>query len=207
MAQVNLIGVSGRKRSGKNTTAAFIRDILAEAKGPQFEEKAFAGKLKLCASILTGIPVEGFESEQDKDTPLEEIWNTYNQFGLKVPMTRRDFLKKMGTDACNARLHPRTWINALFMDYKPASKSLFGETYPNWIITDVRFPDEVDAIKARGGKVIRLRRPSNENSGDTHASETALDNYNAFDFNIINDGTPEQLLEKVKMIVFKLKLI
>lgn len=207
MAKVNLIGISGKKRSGKNTTASFITEILAENGGTKFEEKSFAGKLKLCASIITGIPLDGFESEQDKETQLDAIWNTYNQLGLKVPMTRRNFLKKFGTDACTKKLHENTWVNALFMDYKPTEKSIFEEAYPNWIITDVRFPDEVEAIKRRGGQVIRIKRPWNDNSGDQHLSETALDNYNGFDFHIINDGTPDQLKEKVKMILFKLKLI
>ena len=91
----------------------------------------------------------------------------------------------------------------------------------NWIITDVRFPNEVQAIKDRGGIVIRVNRPetwkstgcvimdmsSNDRSKDVvikyteHPSETALDDYE-FDIVVENDGSIEELVEKVK----KLKL-
>jgi hypothetical protein len=47
---------------------------------------------------------------------------------------------------------------------------------PDWIITDVRFPNEVKAIEDRGGIVIRVNRDSIK-SNDEHPSETALDHY------------------------------
>ena len=36
--------------------------------------------------------------------------------------------------------------------------------YPNWIITDVRFPNEADAIKGRGGIIIRVNRKHGYNN-------------------------------------------
>ena len=69
--------------------------------------------------------------------------------------------------------------------------------YPNWIITDVRFPNEAKAVKDRGGILIRINRPGFENTGD-HLSEIALDDYKNFDTIIINDGTIEDLSKKIK---------
>jgi hypothetical protein len=73
-------------------------------------------------------------------------------------------------------------------------------TDSNWIITDVRFPNEAQAIKDRGGIIIRIERPGGESHcGGAHASETALDDYD-FDIVINNDGTIDELIDKVKQL-------
>ena len=198
---VNLLSVSGKKRSGKNQVATFINEILTERYGKDFqpyEEKAFAHLVKVFASMLTGVPLNGFETAEDKATELGPEWACYDKFGLRIPMTRRLFLQKLGTDACNTNLHKDTWINGLFQDWLPEEK---------WIVTDVRFPQEVQAIKQRKGIIIRVTRPETDNNGDTHASETSLDKYTGFDYNIINDGTLDQLRDQVKSILLKIKLI
>lgn len=83
------------------------------------------------------------------------------------------------------------------------------DVYPNWIITDVRFPNEVKAIKDRGGIVIRVDRYTGNIliDNDTHAitdwqhpSETVLDTYEDWDYVIYNDGTIEDLIEKVRKL-------
>lgn len=106
---------------------------------------------------------------------------------------------------------------------------------PNWVITDCRFPNEADAIKAKGGINIRINRPiiirksysehkhineiydpNNEAhvalikgellQNPPHESETALDNYE-FDYVIENDGTIEDLINKVRVILKDINLI
>lgn len=57
---------------------------------------------------------------------------------------------------------------------------------PNWIITDVRFPNEVKAIKDKGGIIIRVNRYGMP-EGDAHESETALDKYTEWDGIILNE--------------------
>lgn len=78
-----------------------------------------------------------------------------------------------------------------------------------WIITDVRFPNEVQAIQDRGGIVIRVNRTAGSVliNNDTHSvtdhqhpSETALDYCNDFDYVIENDGSIEDLIDKVKQL-------
>ena len=52
----------------------------------------------------------------------------------------------------------------MFADYKVIDGRTFQDpddsniNYPNWLITDVRFPNEVDAIKERQGIIIRINR-------------------------------------------------
>jgi hypothetical protein len=76
--------------------------------------------------------------------------------------------------------------------------------YPSWCITDMRFPNEMDAVKEREGITIRVVRPGTESG--THPSETALDEA-TFDYEIINDGEIVDLIEKVKTILIKEKII
>lgn len=81
----------------------------------------------------------------------------------------------------------------------------------NWIITDVRFPNELEAIKKHKGITIRINRGLVERTGKLiqepeHPSETALDGAK-FDYIIENNGTIEELLNKVKKILINEKII
>ena len=239
-----IIGISGRMGSGKNTVGDIIEKICLTNEGPVFEQKSFAGKLKQIASLLTGIPVEKFEDQEFKKTLLSPEWGTIHTNPLNsIPvfedvrflhmMSVRELLQKLGTEAMRDGLHENVWVNALFADYKSKRELLqadgtwiesdTGEVdfavsikYPKWIITDMRFPNEMDAIKERGGITIRVVRPhgyTNPHTGvykemplSYHPSETALDEA-TFDYEIINDGEIVDLIEKVKTILIKEKII
>jgi hypothetical protein len=139
-------------------------------------------------------------------------------------MTYREFLQRLGTEAMRDGLHTNVWVNALFADYKGIpTGAIIGEKisltessyyseypeimYPNWIITDMRFPNEMEVVKEKGGITIRVVRPhgyTNPHTGEYkemplsyHPSETALDD-SVFDYEIINDGEIVDLIEKVK---------
>lgn len=100
-------------------------------------------------------------------------------------------------------------------DYKDSNtftikipKDSFPEPYdngfPNWIITDMRFPNEMKAIKDRGGITIRIERlgqPVNN-----HPSETSLDDA-TFDYVVNNDGSIDELVEMVQNILIKENII
>jgi len=160
-------------------------------------------------------------------------------------MTPRLMLQLLGTECGRQIIHPNIWVNSLFADYnqpidetqkinKDKGYAYKGEI-SNWIITDVRFPNEAQAIKDRGGIVIRVNRPidlrfpklwkmfistnpvfagvgqffswmmgQDEEMKKLHRtlhhpSETALDDYD-FDHVIDNNGSIEELVEKVKQL-------
>lgn len=69
------------------------------------------------------------------------------------------------------------------------------DKYPKWVITDVNTKNEAQAIKDRGGILIRV------NMGSYHLSETGLDYNNDFNYIIDNNGTIEELVEKIKLIL------
>ena len=84
-----------------------------------------------------------------------------------------------------------------------------GFEYPNWVITDVRFPNEAKAIKDRNGLLVRLESNRCDETA-LHLSETALDNYggvgnevipNRWDKVIYNNGTIKDLVDQVKRLI------
>lgn len=197
-----IISLSGYAKVGKDEVANIIRSI-----DPSWEIKKFSGKLKQIASIITGIPVEKFEDQEFKKTNLGPEWFTwYPNLDRPEPMTVREFLQKLGTDAIRDGLHKDAWVNALFSTYYPGGRTVRLTEYikqdippSKWIITDTRFPNELSAIKVYGGKTVKIMRPGVE-PVNAHPSETALDGYE-FDHIIYNNGTLEDLREAVKEIL------
>ena len=130
-------------------------------------------------------------------------------------------LQLLGTKCGRNIIHPNIWVNSLMNEYKlirdtkvseflkaeglPETMNGGKEYYPNWIITDMRFLNEMEAVKKKDGITIRVNR-NLEESKDQHESETELDNAE-FDYVINNDGTIEELIEKVREILTKEKLI
>lgn len=163
--------------------------------------------------------------------PYNESTGTEN-YTLVKP-TPRLLMQLLGTECGRQILHPNVWVNALMNDYKPTlehQKDLFDlpnveipdaeqttwiqQQYPNWIIPDVRFPNELKAVKDRAGITIRVNRPDfveNSITGEKfpvkihrkkHLSETSLDNAE-FDYIIDNSGTIADLEDKVLEILKK----
>jgi ABC-type oligopeptide transport system ATPase subunit len=181
-----------------------------------WEIKKYAGKVKEIASLLTGIPIEKFEDQEFKKTTLSEEWDFADNDAPDNIMTIRMFLQKLGTEAMRNGLHTNVWVNALMSEYvcvhcglNPCSishKNLLGmqPKYPNWIITDMRFSNEMEAVVKRKGITIRINRP--EINLLDHPSETSLDTAE-FNYTIDNSSTIEELIKKVKDILVKEKII
>jgi hypothetical protein len=206
-----IIGISGYSGVGKDTVGAIIQYLHCD--NPQtsiekicadyseyeywldeqsdWEIRKFAGKLKDIASHLTGIDIEDFEDQDFKKTYLGKEWDyQIDQFNPVQKMTVRDFLQKLGTDALRDGLHPNVWVNALMADY--------DEEF-NWIVTDVRFPNEAQAIKDRDGIIIRVDRPG-ISPINAHPSEIGLDDWN-FDYRIANVSDIFSLKQTVEQIL------
>lgn len=209
---------SKNQTDGKNRSYnSYVMD-LGMGHQPTWEIKKFAEKLKQIASLLTGIPREKFEDQKFKQMYMSEEWDNPNpviyENGNKawMPMTYREFLQKLGTEGIRNGVHPNAWVNALFADYTLQDYEYHGQAngqpvYPNWIITDCRFPNEAQAVKERGGIVIRIDRfkIAEEGNKNLHPSETSLDDWN-FDYRISNNSTIENLIEKVREMLIKFNI-
>jgi len=221
-----IIGISGRIGSGKDTVAGMIKEMTPSI---NWEVRKFAYKLKQIASMLTGILPENFENQEFKKGYLGSEWDylvdlprTDGSSKIKVRMTVRELLQKLGTDAMRNNLHPNVWVNALMADYVRPShwedrfydeaktlcsgrEEVWGEL-PNWLITDCRFENEAQAIKDRGGIVIRVVRGDGKPVTGEHISESALDGY-AFDYVIRNDSSLENLKHRVSIFLQEKEIV
>lgn len=131
----------------------------------------------------------------------------------KYYLTPRRILQLLGTDGVRNIIHPDAWVNALMSGYEPAinwtyiqepSPEELENDLPNWLIPDLRFPNELKAIEDRKGITIRIERP--DLPEDNHPSETALDDAE-FDYIIENSGTVGDLVDMVKDLLRNEKII
>lgn len=180
MEHPNLIGIAGRAGAGKDLAYKLIRDIT----GIDYVNKKFSLKIKEVTSLITGVSTADLERHDVKESPMGPEWDTvYHQAcnwapprnGFSMPedlvvkresLTPRRFMQLLGTEFGRDMIHPDIWVNALFSDY--------NSDY-NWIITDVRFPNEILRIKREGGITIRLVRDGNREPKSDHASEAGID--------------------------------
>lgn len=196
-----IIAISGKIGSGKNTVANLVAKYLTNT-SKTIVHKYFAFKLKKIVEIITGIEMK------------QSFWNNYfsngitdfsseakNIFIAEFNMTIGQMLQKIGTDVFRDHFDREIWIKALFADYDQ-----FEHSNSIWIITDVRFLNEVQKIKELDGiliKVNRFEKNIDEFSkrDKQHASEIELDDCQDFDFVIDNNSTLEDLEENVKQII------
>ena len=102
---------------------------------------------------------------------LDKYRETSNNQRFIVKLTPRKLLQLLGTECGRDIIHPDIWVNSLMGEYKPCEKHAFSQgrnpgrtfksyqpKYPKWIITDLRFPNELEAVKKRDGLTIRVNR-------------------------------------------------
>ena len=121
--------------------------------------------------------------------------------------TIRDIMQVLGTDLLRQDFNNNIHVAATLGSIKENEKV---------ILTDLRFPNEAQAIKDRGGINIRINRPCSVCGGvgyhkldcqpSEHISEKSLENYE-FDYVIENSGTIEELIKQVKKILIKEKIL
>lgn len=157
--------------------------------------------------FTTKVNKNAFTSEQAVRIAIEH--------GFKYERTVREFLQELGTDVL------RNWIgdvhvNATFNNYVPMRKRLTNATpyselqnnipqLPNWLITDMRFPNEFDAVVERGGIPVKITDPRKEVPQNLHESEKALRD-RKFSWYFINDSTFYNLHAQVKEFTEHFKL-
>lgn len=179
-----IIGITGKAQSGKDTACRIVQLIntvdydcaCSEGEGEKYildnvdnilpitcmwEKHAFADKLKECASTILGVPRFMFESGKFKESftslPLS------NKEG--EPMTNREFLQYFGTEVGRS-IDKDLWIKALMYSYGRDKES-------HWIVPDVRFPNEADAIRNAGGVLWKIERDGS--GAGNHISEKLID--------------------------------
>jgi hypothetical protein len=154
MTLSTLIGLTGRKRSGKNT----VGDVF---QGGGYTQLSFAAPIKIMiAGLLSyqGVPAPTIREMLEGD--LKEVPTKY--LGGQSP---RYAMQKLGTEWGRGEMKDSLWVDIL-MNARTQFEAV--------VVTDVRFPNEVEAIKAAGGEVYRINRPGLP-AADCHLSEALID--------------------------------
>jgi hypothetical protein len=122
-----------------------------------------------------------YGSDEDKNKPTTLQLN--GQF-----LSARDILQYIGTDIFRS-LKPDVWVEATIKKVQRDKPQLA-------IITDCRFPNEVDIIRNNNGKVLRLSRDLHKSD---HLSETILDpeNYDWENFDFVLNNSEMTILEQL----------
>ncbi|UIW13508.1 deoxynucleoside monophosphate kinase [Arthrobacter phage Lizalica] len=164
-----LIGLIGKKRTGKDTFAAkLVRDhgYVRVALADPLREAALA-----LDPIMGTFPlnVEGIVRTREwrLSDVIEELgWEKAKDY---IPEVRRT-LQRLGTESIRS-LDDQFWIRTAFQRID----ALRAEGKPV-VVTDVRYPNEADAIRDATGYLVRIVRDLPDD-GDAHASEKAMDDY------------------------------
>lgn len=181
-----IIGLSGYARAGKSESGKGL-----EAKG--WKVYAFADKLREALYALNPIVVgreQAFELEWPRHANLRDVIDEHGWDGYKSTIYNdeiRRLIQTMGTDVGRNLIGENIWVDATLKGY---------QSWQNWVIADVRFPNEADAIRRKGGRIIRINKPGLGPLND-HPSETSLDDYR-FDAVLTNRGDIGMLHRKIQ---------
>lgn len=172
-----IIGLSGYAQTGKDTVAQHL------ISNHGYRRIAFADPIRNALYKLNPLVEAGEFRAVHLASAVDGMgWEETKRIS---PETRR-LLQVLGTEVGREMFGQDFWVNQ-------AMKSL-GK-FDKAVITDVRYPNEYKAIKARDGIIIRIVKPGTS-AVNGHTSETALDNF-SFDATIVNDGTFYDLNKKI----------
>ncbi|MFJ9616699.1 deoxynucleotide monophosphate kinase family protein [Streptomyces noursei] len=169
------IALMGRARAGKDTVAA----RLVEPHG--YTRIAFADPIKRMALDIDPIMVANHDwgPSVKRLSGVVEFWG-WERAKDQYPGVRR-ILQHIGQTVRD--LDPEFWIRVALRELDSVSGPV--------VVTDVRYPNEAEALRARGFRLVRVIRPGQDLT-NSHASETALDDYqpNAV---VVNAGSLSEL--------------
>ena len=208
-----VISLSGFKGSGKDTAALLMRSKMP------FESLSFAAPLKEALAAMFGWPRELLDGTTPESRAWRETPDIYwsDQFGHTV--TPRFVLQHFGTDVVRQHMLDNFWIAAVQKQIENSNSNI--------IVTDARFPNELDMVRKLGGITVRIKRgtepwwyqPSvvlnnlprwlakvvllfRPKLRQVHISERAWIGY-PFDFEIENNGSLADLEQKIELLLQK----
>ena len=212
-----IIGLTGLAGSGKDTVAA-----LLAMKG--FTRYAFADELRrevartldIAQGIAkfvataddlwdTGLALRAYGKEVSDAIHLRML-SSEMTYAKPTPPLIRELLQRHGTEFRRTQ-DPNYWVG-LLMSHISAARLAYINACTDCkvpvrmekvIISDVRFPNEAEAIRDRGGKIWRVIRPGVKPVND-HSSESGQAEIVA-DVELVNDGTVYELALKVRDIL------
>lgn len=155
-----IVGIAGKKRSGKDTMASAFED-----RG--YRRVSFAAPVRNFVESIMGDEI----TDENKEREIPWLGNG---------ISPRKLMQTVGTEWGRA-IHPDLWVLALMRQVDKAHALLPEQRMPSrfwgfrsdFVIPDVRFENEARAIRDRGGVIIHIHRPGL--SGDAHVSEAGIE--------------------------------
>ena len=174
-----IIGLSGYARSGKDTVAGMLMGLHG------YEQVAFADKIRELLYEMDPLVMHNYMDFRLQDIVDSKTWEVAK---TEFPEVRR-LLQDLGVGA-RKLFSEDFWVYQVLSDVVPQDKL---------VISDVRFENEAQCIKAFGGQIWRINRPGVEAAND-HVSEHQLNDWD-FDAVIENDGDMPELMGKIKALL------
>lgn len=201
-----ILGFVGFMSSGKGTCA----DYLVREHG--FVKESFANSVKDAVSVVFGWDRQLLEGDTDYSRGWRERADPWwsNRFGYEF--SPRSALQLMGTEAGRDVFDENIWVYSMFRRIDHSK---------NYVIADVRFPNEIQKIKEDGGMIIRVKKGPDpiwylpamdvnrkldlnvmaENFPQVHYSEWAWIGSEGIDYTINNDGSIEDLENEIEKLL------
>ena len=140
-----IIGLVGLIGSGKNSAAEYL--IAAY----NFKQESFASSLKDTLSCIFRWDRSKLEGISELDRTWRDQIDIWWAQRLNIPdLTPRKMLQQIGTDLFRNHFHNDIWVASLENKLQKYSENI--------VITDCRFPNEIEAIRKLGGIIVRVKR-------------------------------------------------
>lgn len=176
-----IVGFRGHSGVGKDTSNLLLRQILA-SKSITHGSTAIAAKVKNIAYTLYAHL--GHQHPSHYDTHREDRY-------IKLPLidkTPVEIWCSLG-DGIREKVYTNTWVDIALLAAQESDADVF-------CLTDVRYSEEIEAIRRAGGVVVNVINPNAKPLPSK--ADHALDNWvGTYDFDLVNDSTTTELENRV----------
>ena len=166
-----IYGIAGAKQHGKDTLANYIKQY-----NDKFEIVHFADELKRLVCIIFNLELaqlnESLLKEKLFNNPI--VMDNFldlmkSETGLdikpqnKIAITPREVMQFFGTE------YVRSEQDDYWIDF--VKRKIDNSIEKNFLISDVRYPNEANVLRQLGGKIIKVMRIDMPQNSDVHISE------------------------------------
>lgn len=171
-----IIGLTGWTKSGKTELSKSI---------PGWHSVAYADRLR---DFIYALNPGLFDGSFVKDVIDFYGWDGYKNTIYKNEI--RELIQRIGTECGRGILGEDIWINVLMSSL---------DENKNYIVHDVRFENEAQAIRSRAGRIVKITRPGCGPVND-HSSEKPIPEHLVDDV-LNNEGTIEESSARLQQVI------
>ena len=202
-----IVGLVGQIGAGKGTVA----DLFVDRH--DFFKESFANSVKDACAAVFGWDRAMLEGDTLESRAWREQSDAWWSEKLGREFSPRLALQLMGTEAGRDVFHPDLWVHTVL-------NRCAKNPNHNYVIADVRFPNEINAIRKAGGIVVRVKRGDEPEWYNVALKDNKKPNYHGMaqeypdvhfsewawigsdiDAEIANNSTLEDLTEKIDSLV------